>query len=138
MAEMKTKPTDVSPAAFIKGIEDPQARKDCQELSKLMATITGKPATMWGNIVGFGKYHYTYASGKPGECLMTGFASLKGGLSLYLGPGIEDKALMSTLGKYKNGKGCVSIKKLDDVDRDVLRDLIVKSVAEMKKRYSCD
>jgi hypothetical protein len=138
MAEMKTKATDKSPAAFMKEIEDPQARKDCQEISKLMEKITGKPAIMWGNIVGFGKYHYTYATGKPGECLMTGFAPRKGNVTLYLGPGLEDEALMSKLGKYKNGKGCLHIKNLDDIDRDVLRKLITKSVAEMKKRYSCD
>ena len=138
MAEMKTKPTTSDPAAFIGELEDLQTRKDCQEIAKLMEKITGKPAVMWGKIVGFGKYHYKYASGRDGECLMTGFAPRKGNVTLYLGPGLDDEALTSRLGKYKRGQGCLYIKKLDDIDRNVLRDLIAGSVAEMKKRYTCD
>ena len=138
MAEMKTKPTNSDPATFISKIIDVQTRKDCQEISKLMTKVTGKPAVMWGQIVGFGKYHYKYATGRDGECLMTGFAPRKGNLTLYLGPGLDDQALMSKLGKYKRGKGCLYITNLDDIDRAVLRDLIAHSVAEMKKRYVCD
>ena len=138
MAEMKTKPTATDPAMFIGKIEDPQTRIDCQEIAKLMQKITGKPPVMWGPIVGFGKYHYKYATGRDGECLMTGFAPRKGNLTLYLGPGLEEKGLTSRLGKYKRGKGCLYIKKLDDIDRDVLQDLISHSVAEMRKRYFCD
>ena len=138
MAEMKTKATATDPATFIGRIEDLQTRIDCQEIAKLMQKITGKPAVMWGPIVGFGKYHYKYATGRDGECLMTGFAPRKGNLTLYLGPGLDEKDLTSRLGKYKRGKGCLYIKKLDDIDRDVLQDLISHSVAEMKKRYLCD
>ena len=138
MAEMKTKATGTDPATFISKIEDVQTRNDCQEISKLMTKVTGKPAVMWGQIVGFGKYHYKYATGRDGECLMTGFAPRKGNLTLYLGPGLDDQVLTSKLGKYKRGKGCLYIKSLGDIDRVVLRDLIAHSVAEMKKRYVCD
>lgn len=138
MAEMKTKPTNSDPATFISKIADVQTRKDCQEISLLMEKVTGKPAVMWGQIVGFGKYHYKYATGRAGECLMTGFAPRKGNVTLYLGPGLDEQALTSKLGKYKRGKGCLYIKNLGDIDRAVLRDLIAHSVAEMKKRYDCD
>ena len=139
MADIKTKPTEVSPAAFIKEVEGEQRRKDCQELVAFMKAITGKPAKMWGpSIVGFGKYHYTYDSGRDGDMLMTGFSPRKDSLTLYLGPGLQDTALMAKLGKHKTGKGCLYIKKLDDVDRDVLRDIVTKSVEEMRKRYPCE
>src|SRR5687767_8629360 len=138
MAEKKTKPTAKHPTAYIDNIPDTQVRNDCQEIAKLMETITGKPAVMWGLIVGFGKYHYKYANGKDGECLMTGFAPRKGNITLYLGPGLDDDSLTARLGRYTRGKGCLHIKKLDDVDRKILGELIATSVAEMKKLYVCD
>ena len=138
MPEMKTKPTASDSAAFIGKLEDLQTRKDCQEIAMLMTKITGKPAVMWGKIVGFGKYHYKYANGRDGECLMTGFAPRKGNVTLYLGPGLDNEALMSKLGKHKRGQGCLYIKKLDDIDRNILRDLITQSVAEMKRLYTCE
>lgn len=134
--DMKTKVTKLTPAAFIKQIEDAQMRKDCQEVSRMMEAITGEPGKMWGsNIVGFDQYHYKYDSGREGDMLLTGFSPRKTALTLYLGPGLQDMALMDKLGKYKTGKGCLYIKKLEDVDRAVLRDLIAKSVAEMRKQY---
>jgi hypothetical protein len=137
MAGIKTKPTEVSPGAFIQKVENDQKRKDCHELAALMKQITGEPAKMWGpSIVGFGQYHYKYASGREGDMLLTGFSPRKQALVLYLGPGLEDKKLMAKLGKAKTGKGCLYIKKLDDINRDALRDLIRKSVEEMRKRYS--
>src|SRR5262245_59088724 len=104
---MKTKKTSVNPAAFIKHVENEQKRKDCQEVARLMEEITGEPPKMWGpSIVGFGQYHYKYATGREGDMLLTGFSPRKGNLTLYLGPGIQDKSLMSKLGKHKTGKGC--------------------------------
>jgi hypothetical protein len=139
VAENKTKPTKVSPAAFIGRVESEGKRKDCRELVTLMKKITGKPPRMWGpSIIGFGKYHYRYDSGREGEMLLTGFSPRRQGLVLYLGPGLKDKELMANLGKHKRGKGCLYINKLDDVDRKVLRDLVRKSVEEMRKRYSVD
>jgi hypothetical protein len=136
MADIKTKPTEASPAAFIKELADEQQRKDCKELVKLMSGVTGKPAKMWGpSIVGFDRYRYKYATGRDGEMCLTGFSPRKGNLTLYLGPGIEDRELMSKLGKHKTGKGCLYIKKLDDVDRAVLRAVVEKSVGEMRKRH---
>jgi hypothetical protein len=139
MAENKTKATTVDPHAFINQVEDEQKRKDSKELVRLMSEVTGKPPKMWGpTIVGFGKYRYKYDSGREGEICLTGFSPRKPSLVLYLGPGLEDKDLMSRLGKHKTGKSCLYIKKLDDIDRTVLKKLVVQSVAEMRKRYDCD
>jgi hypothetical protein len=136
MAEIKTKQTEVSPASFIDQVENEQRRKDGHELVALMKKITGKPAKMWGpSIVGFDKYHYKYASGHEGDMPITGFSPRKQSLVLYLGPGLEDKKLLSKLGKHKVGKGCLYINKLDDVDRNLLRELVTKSVEKMRQLY---
>jgi hypothetical protein len=136
MAEIKTKQTTVSPTTFIDKVENEQRRKDGHELVSLMKKVTGKPAKMWGpSIVGFDKYHYKYASGHEGDMPITGFSPRKQSLVLYLGPGLEDKKLMAKLGKHKTGKGCLYINKLDDVDRNVLLELVTKSVEKMRKLY---
>jgi hypothetical protein len=135
MAEPKTKPTSRSPADFIKQVADERRRKDCLELVALMRDVTGHPPKMWGSsIVGFGRYHYKYASGREGESLLTGFSPRKQNLVLYLGEGIEHKGLMARLGKHKTGKGCLYLTRLDDVDRSVLRTLVEESVAIMRKQ----
>ena len=104
----------------------------------MMKKATGKPPKMWGpSIVGFGSYHYKYDSGREGDTCMIGFSPRKTSLVLYLGAALEDKDLMARLGKFKVGKGCLYIKNLDDVDRKVLKELVVKSVAEKRKRYVC-
>ncbi len=139
MAEIKTRQTDVDPAKFIDKVENEQRRKDGHELVALMKKVTGKPAKMWGpSIIGFDQYHYKYASGHEGDMPITGFSPRKQSLVLYLGPGLEDRKLMSKLGKHKAGKGCLYINKLDDVDRNVLRELVTKSVEEMRKLYPSD
>jgi Domain of unknown function (DU1801) len=139
LAENKTKPTAIDPYKFINQADDPQKRKDSEELIALMEKVTGKPPRMWGpTIVGFGKYRYKYDSGREGEMCLTGFSPRKPNLVLYVGPGLEDKDLTARLGKHKRGIGCLYIKKLDDVDRKVLQQIVVKSVAEMRKRYECD
>ena len=139
MAEINTRPTQISPATFIDKVENEQRRKDGHELVSLMKKVTGKPAKMWGpSIVGFDQYHYKYASGHEGDMPITGFSPRKQSLVLYLGPGLEDKKLMSRLGKHKMGKGCLYINKLDDVDRDVLFELVTKSVEKMRKLYPSD
>jgi hypothetical protein len=136
MAEIKTKQTKVNPAAFIDKVENEQRRKDGHELAALMKKVTGKPAKMWGpSIVGFDQYHYRHASGHEGDMPITGFSPRKQSLVLYLGPGLEDKKLMSKLGKHKMGKGCLYINKLDDVDRELLRELVTKSVEKMRNLY---
>ena len=133
MAELKTKPTKASVKAFLNKIDDEQRRKDCQQVSDLMQSATGEKPKMWGSsIVGFGRYHYRYASGREGEWPIIGFSPRKNDLTLYIMPGFDEfKSLMNKLGKYKAGKSCLYIKKLDDIDVSVLKKLIAKSVEKM-------
>jgi len=136
MAGNKTTRTAVSPHSFIDRISNEQRRSDCLELIGLMQDITGHPPRMWGpSIVGFDQYHYTYESGREGDMLLTGFSPRKQDLVLYLGPGLDNKSLLAKLGKHTVGKGCLYVKRLDDVSRPVLRALIEKSVAAMRKRH---
>jgi hypothetical protein len=136
MAENKTKPTRASAASFIAQVEGEQRRKDCEELVALMRDVTGHPPKMWGSsIVGFDQYHYRYESGREGDMLLTGFSPRKQDLVLYLGPGLDNERLIKKLGKHKAGKGCLYLKRLDDVDRSVLRALVEESVSTMRKRY---
>ncbi len=136
MAENKTKPTKVSPTKFLNAVENERRRKDGKEILKMMKEITGWPAKMWGpSIVGFGQYHYKYDSGHEGDICRVGFSPRKANLVLYLAPYHDNEKLFKKLGKHKRGNGCLYIKKLDDVDRDVLRQLIKDSVAEMQRRY---
>jgi hypothetical protein len=135
MAKNKTKPTKVSPAAFIAKVASEQQRSDSKELIAMMRDITGEPPKMWGpSIVGFGTHHYVYESGREGDICLTGFSPRKPSLVLYIGEALQDTAIMSKLGKHKTGKGCLYIKKLDDVDRNVLRALVAKAVRDAKAR----
>lgn len=140
MAELKTKPTEENPSKFLKGIEDDQKRSDCLELLALMEAITGKKPKMWGtSIIGFGNYHYKYTSGREGDYFVTGFSPRKQNLTIYIMPGFTRyEAVMSKIGKYKTGKSCLYIKKLDDIDRDLLRELISQSVKDMAEIYECN
>jgi hypothetical protein len=134
MAEMKTKLTGMSPTAFIGTVDEPR-RADCRELIALMRAATGQPPKMWGSIVGFDTYRLQYANGREIDFMLTGFAPRKQDFVLYLGPGLEHKNLLAKLGKHKAGKGCLHVKRLDDVDRAVLRSLIDASVREMRTRH---
>jgi hypothetical protein len=135
MAQNKTKQTKVSPASFIATVTNAQQRKDSKALIAMMREITGEPPKMWGpSIVGFGTRHYVYKSGREDDICLTGFSPRKPSLVLYIGEALQDTSLMSRLGKYKTGGGCLYIKKLDDVDRTVLRDLIAKAVDNMRRR----
>ena len=135
MAQNKTTQTKVSPTSFIATVTSEQQRKDSKELIAMMRTITGEPPKMWGpTIVGFGKYHYVYESGREGDSCLTGFSPRKPNLVLYIGDALQDTSMMSKLGKYKTGKGCLYIKTLDDIDRSVLRDLIAKAVDNTRRR----
>ena len=137
MASNKTHPTRLKVSEFIAGIEDKRKRADCRELMKLMREITGNRATMWGpSIVGFGKYHYKYASGREGDFFLTGFSPRKQALSIYIISGFKAHAgLMEKLGKFKTGKSCLYVKSLDDIDRAVLKELVTESVAHMRETY---
>jgi len=139
MAENKTGPTDVSPAAFLGAVEHERRRQDGLELLELMQEIAGEPPVMWGpTIVAFGQYHYKYASGNEGDIMIVGFSPRKQNLVLYIGSAFDDEQLMSALGKHKRGKGCLYINKLRDVDRSVLRRLVEQAVSETRERIGAD
>jgi hypothetical protein len=137
MAENKTKPTDASIEDYIASRANEQQRSDCQELMALLQKITGQPPKMWGpSIVGFGVYRYTYESGRTGEAPLAGFAIRGRDLVLYLmAEGERQKALLSRLGKHKMGKSCLYFKRLADLDKPALEELVANSVAEVRQRY---
>ena len=137
MAENKTQATGASVTAFINSIDDKQKRADVRKVAAMMRKATGKRAKMWGpSIVGYGTYHYKYASGREGDFLMTGFSPRKQALSVYIMPGFAHfETLMNKLGKYKTGKSCLYIKRLSDVDEKTLEQLIIRSVKHMREHY---
>lgn len=137
MAELKTKQTGASVAEFLGGIEDKQQRSDARKLSAMMRAATGSRAKMWGtSIVGFGRYHYKYASGREGDWPIVGYSPRKQNLSIYIMAGFSNyDKLMAKLGKFKTGKSCLYVKRLEDVDEGVLRKLIDKSVQYMRSNY---
>lgn len=135
MAELKTRPTKASVTAFVNGIEDSRKKSDAKKIATMMHKATGKRAKMWGTqIVGYGSYNYTNSAGKDFEWMLTGFSPRKQALSVYIMPGFSRfDALMKKLGKYKNGKSCLYIKRLSDVDERILQQLINESVKRMRK-----
>jgi hypothetical protein len=137
MAETKTKATRASVDKYLDAIDDERRREDCRKLVALMSKITGGPPTMWGmSIVGFGKYHYKYASGHEGDSCLAGFSSRKGDISIYVTAGFEGREpLLAQLGKHKSGKACLYVKHLADIDLETLESLVKGSVAEMRQRY---
>jgi hypothetical protein len=137
MADNKTKPTKLSVSAFIDAIMDPTKRADARALVKLMQSAASEKPKMWGpSIIGFGSYHYTYDSGREGDMPLIGFSPRKAATVLYNMTGFSDsEALFAKLGKHTRGKGCLYIKKLADVDQQVLEALVVKSVAAIRARY---
>ncbi|HEV2718185.1 MAG TPA: DUF1801 domain-containing protein, partial [Terriglobales bacterium] len=137
MAEQKMKPTAQSVDAFLDNVEDEARRADCVALTQLLKRVTKKEPQIWGGgLVGFGNYHYKYASGHEGDCFVAGFAPRKSALTLYVTAGVERfPKLLAKLGKHKAGKGCLYIKKLGDVDLSVLEDLLSQSVQWTTKTY---
>jgi hypothetical protein len=134
-AELKTKVNEASVEGFLNSVKDEQARADCFEILKIMKQVTKEEPKMWGaSIVGFGSYHYKGASGREGDWMLTGFSPRKQNLTLYLMGGFDAHAdLLKKLGKHKTSVGCLYIKKLEDVDKKVLKELIVETVKTMKK-----
>lgn len=137
MAELKTKQTEQSVDKFLKTVEDETRRKDCLAVAKLMEGVTGLKPKMWGpSIVGFGSYHYKYASGQEGDWPITAFSPRKQNLTLYIMPGFDRyDELMKKLGKHSTGKSCLYIKRLDDIHLPTLKKLVSESVKYMKKKY---
>ncbi len=137
MSELKTKRNEGDVDVYLDAVENPRRREDARRVLDLMREITGEPPKMWGSsIVGFGSYHYTYASGREGDWPVVGFAPRKRNLVLYIMPGFARyESLLARLGKHRTGRSCLYLNKLEDIDPDVLEELVRESVAEMKRRY---
>ena len=138
-ADNKTKATEIDPISFVGAVEPAKKKVDAEALLNLFNKVTGLEPKMWGpSIIGYGRYHYKYESGREGEFMLTGFSPRKQNLSIYIIPGyrfgdMEDK--LSRLGKHKLGKSCLYINKLDDVNLDVLTEIILDGLTYMRKNY---
>ena len=135
MAELKTKQTDASVKDFLNQIADKERREDCFAVAKIMEEITGEKPKMWGpSIVGFGSYHYKYASGREGDWLVTGFSPRKKDLTLYIMMGFAKHGeLMEKLGKHSAAKSCLYIKRLSDIHIPTLKKLIKESIKDLRE-----
>jgi hypothetical protein len=132
MAEGKFKPAEMSVTEFLTRLDDPQKRADSKVLVEMMSRLTGKKPRMWGyGIVGFGEYHYKYASGTEGDSPLAAFSPRKAEFSIYLEHYDSDERteLLSRLGKHKMGKGCLYVKRLDQIDLAVLEQLVRNAIA---------
>ena len=137
MAKNKTIETKSSVIEYLNSISDEKRRKDCTEIIELAKKTTGFEPKMWGTaIVGFGSYHYKYASGHEGDAPLLGLASRANAITLYLGTHFEQREeLLQKFGKHKTGKGCIYIQKLEDIDTDVLRIMVKNSFEHTKRQY---
>ena len=137
MAKNKTTETTASVTDFINSVTNETKRADSYELIKLIEQQTGLKAKMWGSgIVGFGSYHYQYESGHKGDAPLVGFSPRSSAITLYLYFAEERKEkLLQQLGKHKTGKGCIYVKKLSDVNVDVLKEMITESVMYIRTKY---
>lgn len=138
-AQNKTQITEVEPAQFVAAVEPEKKKQDAETLLSFFTRVTGLKPKMWGpSIIGFGRYHYKYESGREGDFMMTGFSPRKQNLSIYILPGYrfgDMQEKLSRLGKHKIGKSCLYINKLDDVDMDVLEEIVRDGVAYMRDKY---
>ena len=130
MAKNKTMETSDSVTAFIDAVEDEQKRKDSYQLIEMMKTVTAQEPKMWGpSIIGFGSYHYKYDSGHEGDAPLIGFSPRKAAISLYVFTGLEEHMpLLEGLGKFKMGKACIYVKKLQDLHKDKLMEVMCETV----------
>ena len=137
MSDLKTRPTDASVEAFLDAVDDERRRSDACVVAGMMAEVTGSTGVMWGSsIVGFGTYHYRYASGREGTFFETGFSPRKRALTLYVMAGFSEyEDLLGRLGRHTTGKSCLYVRRLADVDLDVLRDLLARSVDYVRAKY---
>ena len=136
MSELKTKAHSGDVLAFINAVEDEQKKADSLQILQIMKEVTGEEPQMWGgSIVGFGSYHYKYASGREGDWFLTGFSPRKQNISIYLICDLASWQGLDQLGKYKIGKSCLYIKRLSDIDLEVLKDAIKDSIADLQEKY---
>jgi uncharacterized protein DUF1801 len=138
VADNKTKPTKLNVAAFIDALTDETRRTDAKMLVKLMQKASGEKAQMWGpSIIGFGSHHYRYDSGREGDMPLIAFSPRKAATVLYNVTAFSGSdGLLANLGKHTTGKGCLYIKKVADVDQNVLQEMLAKSIAAQRARYS--
>lgn len=136
-SENKTAPTEQTPESFLSTVTPPRKAEEAQVLDQLFRHVTGFQPVMWGpSIIGYGRYHYRYASGREGDFLATGFSPRKAAHSIYIMPGYADfSAILSRLGKHKLGKSCLYVNKLADIDLDVLAELIRAGLADLGQRW---
>lgn len=136
VADNQTRPTQASVEAHLAALDDTR-RAECRALSAMMSEVTGQAAVMWGpSIVGFGSYRYRGANGRDGEMCRTGFASRTSGIAIYLlAPGENQGRLLGRLGRHRMGQSCLTVRRLADVDLEVLRLLVADSVAEVARRH---
>ncbi|WP_456276309.1 DUF1801 domain-containing protein [Bacillus sp. AK128] len=137
MYELKTKENDLDVIEFIEKVDHPKKREDAYKLLDIFAETTGYEAKMWGaSIIGFGSYHYKYASGHEGDAPLVGFSPRKAKISLYFATGDTNREhLLQKFGKHTTGKACVYINKIDDIDTEVLKELILQSIKFLKDTY---
>jgi hypothetical protein len=140
MVELKTKPTNASVEEFLEAVEHPTRKADGLALLEIMKEVTQEKPVMWGpSIIGFGTIHLKYPTGRELDWLKVGFSPRKHSLTVYLSPGLDDiENLREKLGKHRVGKGCIYINKLTDVDIDVLKEIIRKSIEVLEKRYGSE
>ena len=137
----KTVQAGLKVSDYLDQIEDSKRQSDCRELHDMMLDIVGENPKIWGSklssgIVGFGEYHYKYESGREGDALRLGFASRAQNISIYIMPGYQDfSEQLARLGKHKIGKACLYIKRLSDIDKAVLREIMVEGVRQMDEKY---
>ena len=137
MAALKTRPGDANVDAFLDSVDNENRREDARRVAAMMQRVTREPPTMWGDrIVGFGSYHYRYASGREGDRPLIGLSPGKRYLTLYIMPGFDDyQPLLARLGKHRTGKSRLYLNKLQGIDMRALEDLVRQSVADMRRRY---
>ena len=136
MAELKTKQTDESVKKFLNSVDDEGKRKDCFIILEMMQEITGFEPKMWGSsIIGFGSYHYKYESGHEGDAPLVGFSPRKAEFALYIANFDGKQELLKNFGKHKTAKSCVYIKKVEDINVDVLKKMITGSIKYYQAKY---
>ena len=136
-ADNKTKLTSVTPRAYISGLDEGRRKREADILLPWFETVTALKGQMWGpSMIGFGRYHYKYDSGREGDFMLTGFAPRKAAMTLYIMPGYRDMSeTLARLGPHRIGKSCLYINRLESVDMDVLAEIVTDGVAYMRANY---
>lgn len=137
MSQNKTTPTTQNVADFLASVQPDSKARDAQELDALFQRVTGFTPQMWGaSIIGYGRYHYRYETGRTGDFLATGFSPRKARHSIYIMPGYQDYgSILARLGKHRLGKSCLYVNKLADIDMEVLAELIETGLKDLNARW---